>query len=91
MKEHLHIKVRDSDNVIYDEDIYALTSFNKEGKFDVLPLHANFISIIEKQIIIQTVNGEKKEININKGILKAYENNLEVYLGIDLIEVNQTT
>lgn len=86
MKSNLfHLKIVAKDGILFDSDIESLTSYNEMGKFDILAYHANFISIIYKSILIVDAKGEKKEMDIEKALLKNKENNLEIYLGIDNI------
>lgn len=80
-----HLKIISKSGVLFDDDIKSLTSYNDHGRFDVLASHANFISIIYKKIIIMEANGIKKEMEIERALLKNKQNSLEIYLGIDNI------
>ena len=40
------------------------------GPFDVLPQHANFISIISKKLVIKTADKKNREFNVESGILQ---------------------
>lgn len=81
----LHIKVLSSEGTLFEGDAQAITSYNPDGLFDVLPLHENFISIIEKQLIITEYPDKKKEIPMQSGVLRVIENNIEIYLGVKSI------
>lgn len=83
MNDNFHLKIVSKDGILYEDDIKSLTSFNQKGKFDILSFHANFISIIYKKIIIIDKNNIKKELDIEKALLRNKENNLEIYSGID--------
>jgi len=85
MDQLFHLKIVAKDGILFDGDIKSLTSFNDKGKFDILALHANFISIIFKSIKIVDSKGVEKEMNIEKALLRNRQNNLEIYLGIDNI------
>ena len=57
----------------------ALTSENKAGRFDILPSHANFISIIYNSIVFY--RGEKAETYLFKsGIIQASNNFVRLFL-----------
>ncbi len=60
----------------------ALTSKNKKGIFDVLPLHANFISLVEEKLIVHKENGETQDILVRNGVLRVRENKIEIYLDV---------
>ena len=55
MKDMLTVAINSPEKVIWEGRALSVTSANSKGTFDVLPHHANFITIIEnKPIIIQT-------------------------------------
>lgn len=91
--DKFHLKVQSREGVLYEGDVIALTSFNEKGKFDILALHTNFISLIQKKLEIRDEeNTDKaKEIRFNNALLRVKENNVEVYLGVEgLLGKSQT-
>jgi len=72
---------------MYQGQVASITSFNKKGKFDVLPQHANFISLIQKSLLIRDDRGETREIKVNNGLMRVKEDNVEVYIGIETLVV----
>ncbi len=66
----------------------AITSYNEVGTFDVLPEHANFISLIQKSLIIHELRGSKNEIKFDVALLRVSENKVEIYLGITSLGKN---
>ncbi len=57
-----------------------MSSENSAGKFDILPRHANFISIIEdKDIIAKTANGKIETFKFPKAIILFADNSLKIY------------
>jgi F0F1-type ATP synthase epsilon subunit len=62
----------------------AVTSFNHTGKFDVLALHASFISLIQDSVIIYKPNNQGISIKINTGVMKVFKNNVQVFIGIEI-------
>lgn len=82
MKEpKIHLVIKDKGRIYFEGDVFAISSFNEKGLFDVLPLHENFISLIKEKIILHN-NGEEKQIKIDSGLLKTNGNKVNVYLGI---------
>lgn len=71
------------DGVIFEGKVFAVSSYNDKGKFDILPLHANFISIIYKKIIVTKKDGSQVTFDIDRAILKHFKNKTEIYLGIE--------
>jgi len=78
----LHLTVHSRESVIFDGKIVSLTSYNDKGKFDITLNHANFISLVQKSLIIELDGGGKREIRIDNGILRVVDNKINVYLGI---------
>ena len=60
----LHVRIISPQQLILETDATSVSSKNAQGKFDVLPLHANFITMIEGNPIIvrplSPVNGQKE-------------------------------
>ncbi|KKU51058.1 MAG: hypothetical protein A3H69_04840 [Candidatus Sungbacteria bacterium RIFCSPLOWO2_02_FULL_47_9] len=81
-QQTLSILVRDREGILFEGEAESVSSVNETGKFDVLALHANFISIINEYITLRTPDGITKTIPLRIGIIKVRENLVEVYLGI---------
>ena len=78
----LHVFIRNREKVLFDEDVQSISSRNEKGIFDILPLHSNFISLVEQRLILQRTDGTKNEIQVSNGILRVSENRVEVYIGV---------
>lgn len=80
---NIRVKARSREAVIFEDDAVSVTSINDKGKFDVLPNHANFISIVKDYIIIRKQDGRDQKIEL-KGptVLKVWKNNVDIYLGL---------
>ncbi len=74
--------IRDRNMLLFQGEIEAVSSFNDKGPFDILSQHANFISIIKKNIVLHLAQNQEKRIELESGILKVRDNNVEIYLGI---------
>lgn len=79
----LQVTVKNPDGVVFDGKAEAVSSFNKKGKFDILPYHANLISIIQDNLTIWETKEKPKEIKIENGVLEVSENVVKVFLGIE--------
>jgi len=60
----------------------VVSSENRLGKFDVLPEHINFATLIFNFLTIQTKEGEKITHNFKRGVLVVKENKVLVFLGV---------
>lgn len=81
--ENFNVLVLSRGGILYKGAVKSITSVNDQGRFDVLPHHANFISLIKDILIIRELSGNVKEIKIGDGILRVTEKAVEVYLGVE--------
>ncbi len=81
-KGKLNIIIRDRENILFEGSIKAVTSRNEKGIFDVLAEHESFISLIKEFLIVHHLDGAKKEIKLEQGIIKVYKNTINVFLGL---------
>lgn len=81
-KLKLWVTVRSRQGLAYEGELAAVSSFNQVGAFDILPQHTNFVSMITKKIILHRFDGKTEEINLDKGMLKAEVNRVQVFIGV---------
>ena len=78
--ELINITIKSRKKILYQGKALYLTSVNDNGKFDILPQHANFISLIKDFIIIRKEDEQDEKIDIKTGVLKNINNIVSVYL-----------
>lgn len=78
----IFVNVRSPRKIFFSGKAYSVTSINDKGEFDILPLHANFISLIKDYIVIDKGRKEEKKFIISKGILKVEKNRVDIFLDI---------
>lgn len=78
----LSIMVRGREGLTFQGRGKSLSSINGKGPFDILPLHANFVSIVKGMIKIIKENDQIAQIDLKRGVLWVRGNQVEVYLGI---------
>lgn len=78
----LPVIIRDRTGILFEGDVDAVSSSNDAGPFDVLPLHANFISIIKEAVEVRYRGQMIKRIPVETGVLAVKEGQTEIYLGI---------
>lgn len=83
----LFVSIKSPEGVVFEGNVIALSSYNDNGPFDILPMHANFISIVKNKIIIYENKKTVKEFKLDNAILKASNNNVKVFLGIENLKV----
>ena len=76
----LHVRIISPQQLILDTEAQSVSSKNSQGNFDILPLHANFITVIENSPIIVRVKDQKSAIfKFPVAIIHVQENKVDIY------------
>ena len=89
MSKLINAKVQDADSVLFEGEVDRISSFNEVGRFDIFPMHANFISIIQKELTLFKGHEKVKELKIEQAILKAKKDIVTIYLGIESLTLDE--
>src|SRR4029079_17746552 len=89
MKKPLKVKIRDTENVIFEGEVDRISSFNEVGPFDVYPMHANFISIIQKELSLYQKHEKIKEVKLEQAIMKVKKDIVHIFLGIETFLIDE--
>lgn len=79
-KQQLKTNIRSKRKSFYAGVCYSVTSLNEKGEFDILPQHANFISLVRNYITVNKGAEGQKKFAVSEGILVAKENVVDVFL-----------
>lgn len=69
-------------DVYYDGEAEAVTATNKVGKFDILPEHADFFSILSPGEIIIETSDDPVAFNVRNGIVTVRDNKVMIFVNI---------
>ena len=83
MQSDISVTIYSLESILYQGRVSALTSVNEKGKFDILPSHSNFISIVKGYLILHEKDGNDKEFKLNQGVLKLSNNEAFIFLGLE--------
>jgi F0F1-type ATP synthase epsilon subunit len=78
----LEVLARRRDKLVYQGQAAALSSVNLDGPFDILPEHANFITVIKDYLIIHKPDKTDEKIELKNGVLHSADNRITIYLDI---------
>lgn len=78
----LHVRVNTPEKLLWEGDAASVSSQNSDGPFDILPLHANFITIVEAADIIVRTGTEEKKFTFPHSVIYAHANKVFVYANI---------
>lgn len=83
--QNLLVTVVSPQQIIYSGEAKSISSTNSSGLFDLIPEHANFVTIIENQpIIIRTNNNQKVEFKFPLAIIYITANTVKIYAQLPL-------
>ena len=83
-KKLITIKIRDTENILFEGEIDRISSFNEVGPFDIYPMHANFISIINNKITLYNKKQVVKELAFEQAVMKVKKDIAHIYLGVEM-------
>lgn len=69
--------------------VISVTFANRIGPFDILPKHANLISVIEREITFVIDEGISKTYSFRTGIVEVSNNEVKVFLESNVEESKQ--
>ncbi len=85
MADFLQVKISAPDKDIFTGAVESVSSTNSRGKFDVLPGHANFISVIENQpIILRSKGKDPQTFTFSLAIISVNQNQVNIYTDVNL-------
>ncbi|MBI4035406.1 hypothetical protein HY383_00510 [Candidatus Daviesbacteria bacterium] len=77
---NLRVRIISPQELILDTRAYSVSSKNSRGNFDILPAHANFITIVENEpIIIRSPQQKPLTFKFPLAIILTMENNISIY------------
>jgi len=68
--------------VFFEGKVESISSQNRLGQFDILPNHANFITLISDGLSIITADKKKINYQFKNGVLEVSENKVNIFLGL---------
>jgi len=78
----IHVTVHKKDGVIFEGNATSVTSTNEKGTFDILPMHTNFVAIINTTLTIRVKDTIPTVLSIPRGIIHVKENAVQVFVGL---------
>lgn len=86
----LHFRIVSPKKVLFDGEAESVSAKNSSGKFDILPGHANMVTIIEgAPIRIKVAPKQEIKFDIQIAVLTNANNQVNIYT--DIQDPNQLT
>lgn len=85
MNSYLQVRIISPKQLFYNDKALSVSSKNSLGKFDILPFHANFVTIVESQpIMVQKLDRSKINFNFTFALIYHVNNIVNIYADISL-------
>lgn len=79
----LNVRILTPKQTLFEGEALSVSSKNSSGKFDILPQHANFLTLIENQpLTVIKQNKEKITLNLVAGVIYVESNQVHIYTDI---------
>lgn len=78
----LNVSIRSKEKLLYSGVAKTISSENESGPFDILPGHANFISLIFSYVILDRHLSSETSFDLEKGVMYVISDKVEIYVGI---------
>lgn len=86
MSLKLRLRILSPKRTIFEGEAEAVSSINVDGKFDILPQHANFITLVEKNaIVVRVSRSQKHTFNFERAIIYIAQDFVNIYTEIEKI------
>lgn len=77
--DNLIVEINSPEKQIWNGQAKSVSSINSKGPFDILPLHSNFITIIENQPIKINTGIKTEEFKFSNSVLFVSKNKVIIY------------
>ena len=74
------VDIRNRKDQFFRGEAKTVSSVNETGEFDVLPEHANFVTLIKAYVVVDKDLTTEKKFEIDGGVLAAKTDSVDVYL-----------
>lgn len=79
----LRVRISKATQTVWEGEAYSVSAQNVEGPFDILPLHAHFISVLDAHPIVVThPDKSTSQFTFTKSIMHVKDNLVSIYAEI---------
>jgi F0F1-type ATP synthase epsilon subunit len=82
MSDLLTVRINSPDKLLWEGKAVSVSSKNTQGPFDILPLHTNFVTILENEKIRINTGSEIKEYSFPRSVMYVHSNAVYIYTNI---------
>jgi F0F1-type ATP synthase epsilon subunit len=78
----LELTVKNRQKTVFQGNVHTVSSSNEKGVFDILPFHANYITLVKDSLVIDKTRSTEQQIPIDRALLYVMDNKINVYAGL---------
>jgi F0F1-type ATP synthase epsilon subunit len=78
----LSVTVSSRQKTLFAGSALSVSSKNKVGDFDILPEHANFVTLVFDYVLVNKNQENERKIELEHGVLTVLNNAVKVYIGL---------
>lgn len=79
----MHVRINRGTDVVWEGEAHSLSATNAVGPFDILPMHASFLTFVENTTItVESAHEENIAVPCMEGIVHVVNNIAQVYVDI---------
>ena len=82
-EDTFRVTIRTPDSVVFQGRAKSISSRNNAGAFDILPEHANMITLIENQPIQIVTDAGTRKFTFEKAVIAVKDNSVSIYANIN--------
>lgn len=75
----MSVKISTPTNVLWEGEAISISSVNSQGAFDILPRHANFVTLIKANPIIVRDGHREKQYSFTNAVIHTDKGMVRIY------------
>jgi len=75
----LQVKISTPTEVIFEGEASSVSSVNSQGNFDILPLHSNFVTLVQDEPIRVKIDSVEKQFSFKNAVIHTNNSSVRIY------------
>lgn len=75
----LQVKISTPTEIVFEGEAESVSSTNSQGNFDILPFHANFVTLVQKEPIRVKSGGREKQFSFKNAVIHTNKSIVNIY------------
>ena len=79
----LQVKISTPTEILFEGEADSVSSKNSQGSFDILPLHANFVTLVQGEAIKVKMKSREKQFAFKNAVIHTNRNSVRIYADVE--------